>query len=62
MSWPRDWLKRLLTDDIDPETLRNRDPAKRIPPPRGALLKNETDVPRFERLAFRGGRSPSGTS
>jgi MoxR-like ATPase len=47
-----DWLKLLLTDDIDPETLKQRDPTKLIPPLHGALLKNEADVMLFERLAF----------
>jgi MoxR-like ATPase len=47
-----DWLKLLLVEDISPETLRNRDPAKLIPPLHGALLKNEEDVHLFERLAF----------
>src|SRR5512145_3325313 len=39
-----DWLKLLLTDDMDPEALRQRDPSKLIPPLHGALLKNEQDV------------------
>jgi MoxR-like ATPase len=47
-----DWLKLLMVEDISPETLRNRDPAKLIPPLHGALLKNEEDVQLFERLAF----------
>ena len=47
-----DWLKLLLNEDIDPETLRERDPRKVIPPLHGALLKNEQDVMLFERLAF----------
>ena len=47
-----DWLKLLLADDISPETLRERDPNKLIPPLHGALLKNEQDVHLFERLAF----------
>ena len=47
-----DWLKLLLTDDVDPETLKNRDQTKLIPPLAGALLKNEADVMLFERLAF----------
>jgi MoxR-like ATPase len=47
-----DWLKLLLHEDISPETLRERDPAKLIPPLHGALLKNEQDVHLFERLAF----------
>ena len=47
-----DWLKLLLTEDIDVDTLRERDPRKVIPPLHGALLKNEQDVMLFERLAF----------
>ena len=47
-----DWLKLLLIEDIDPETLRERSPSKLIPPLHGALLKNEQDVHLFERLAF----------
>ncbi len=47
-----DWLKLLLVEDISPEMLRTRDPAKLIPPLHGALLKNEQDVHLFERLAF----------
>ena len=47
-----DWLKLLLAEDIDLETLREKDPRKVIPPLHGALLKNEQDVHLFERLAF----------
>jgi MoxR-like ATPase len=47
-----DWLKLLLNEDIGPETLRERDPKKLIPPLHGALLKNEQDVHLFERIAF----------
>ncbi|HEV2300403.1 MAG TPA: MoxR family ATPase [Stellaceae bacterium] len=47
-----DWIKLLLVEDIPPEILRQRDPAKLIPPLHGALLKNEQDVHLFERLAF----------
>jgi MoxR-like ATPase len=47
-----DWLKLLMVEDISAETLRQRDPAKLIPPLHGALLKNEADVHLFERLAF----------
>jgi MoxR-like ATPase len=47
-----DWLKLLLNEDIDAETLRERDTKKMIPPLHGALLKNEQDVHLFERLAF----------
>jgi MoxR-like ATPase len=47
-----DWLKLLLVEDMPPEALRQRDPAKLIPPLYGALLKNEEDVHLLERLAF----------
>jgi MoxR-like ATPase len=47
-----DWLKLLMVEDIGPETLRERDNKKLIPPLHGALLKNEQDVHLFERLAF----------
>ena len=47
-----DWLKLLMSEDIGPETLREKDPTKLIPPLHGALLKNEQDVHLFERLAF----------
>jgi MoxR-like ATPase len=47
-----DWLKLLLAEDIDPETLRERNPNKLVPPLHGALLKNEQDIQLFERLAF----------
>ena len=47
-----DWLKLLLNEDVSPETLRERDPKRLIPPLHGALLKNEQDVHLFERLAF----------
>jgi MoxR-like ATPase len=51
-----DWLKLLLVDDIDAETLREKTPNKLIPPLHGALLKNEQDIHLFERLAFLGRR------
>ena len=51
-----DWLKLLLVEDIDPETLREKTPNKLIPPLHGALLKNEQDIHLFERLAFLGRR------
>ncbi|HEY1541507.1 MAG TPA: MoxR family ATPase [Xanthobacteraceae bacterium] len=47
-----DWLKLLMVEDIGPETLRERDPKKLVPPLAGALIKNEQDVHLFERLAF----------
>ncbi len=45
-----------MTDDIDPETLRQKDSSKLIPPLYGALLKNEADcaivrTPRLPRAA-----------
>jgi len=46
-----DWIKLLLAEDIDSETLRG-DSTKAIPKLHGALLKNEQDVHMFERLAF----------
>ncbi|MDJ1016454.1 MAG: MoxR family ATPase [Paracoccaceae bacterium] len=46
-----DWLKLLLTEDLDPEDLR-RDGSDALPRLHGALLKNEQDVALFERLAF----------
>jgi len=47
-----DWIKLLLNEDVSPETLRESDLKKNIPPLHGALLKNEQDVSVFERLAF----------
>ncbi|MEH3116150.1 MAG: MoxR family ATPase [Methylorubrum populi] len=47
-----DWLKLLVSEDVAPETLRERDRTKLIPPLHGALLKNEQDVSLFEKLAF----------
>ncbi|MEM9470898.1 MAG: MoxR family ATPase [Pseudomonadota bacterium] len=47
-----DWIKLLLNEDVTPETLRQKDQTKVIPPLHGALLKNEQDVALFERLAF----------
>ncbi|KMO10841.1 ATPase AAA [Methylobacterium indicum] len=47
-----DWLKLLMAEDIGPDSLRERDPRKLIPPLHGALLKNEQDVGLFEKLAF----------
>ncbi len=57
-----DWIKLLLVEDISPEVLRTRDPAKLIPPLHGALLKNEEDVHLLERLAFLHRRGERGTS
>ena len=47
-----DWLKLLLNEDVAPETLRESDPRKVIPPLAGALVKNEQDAHLLERLAF----------
>jgi MoxR-like ATPase len=47
-----DWLKLLMVEDVGPDTLRERDAKKLIPPLHGALIKNEQDVHLFERLAF----------
>ena len=56
-----DWLKLLMVEDIDAETLAERDPTKLIPPLHGALLKNEQDVHLFERLAFLARREGAGS-
>ncbi|MEQ3744783.1 MAG: MoxR family ATPase [Henriciella sp.] len=60
-----DWLKLLMNEDVDLETLAEQDPEKLTPPLHGALLKNEQDVALFERLAFlnrrqTGNRGPTG--
>ncbi len=47
-----DWLKLLMSEDMDPDTLRSKDTRTTIPPLHGALLKNEQDIHLFERLAF----------
>jgi MoxR-like ATPase len=47
-----DWLKLLMSEDIDVEALREKNPNKLVPPLHGALLKNEQDIQLFERLAF----------
>jgi len=46
-----DWIRLLVADDIEPETLR-ADAKNVLPKLHGALLKNEQDVHLFERLAF----------
>ena len=46
-----DWIRLLVADDVDPETLRG-DSKDALPKLHGALLKNEQDVHLFERLAF----------
>src|SRR3984885_1800640 len=55
-----DWVKVLMGEDIDENSLREKDPTKLIPPLHGALLKNEQDVQLFERLAFLARREGSG--
>jgi MoxR-like ATPase len=55
-----DWIRLLLAEDVAPEVLRAKDPAKLIPPLHGALLKNEQDVQLFERLAFLNRRERGG--
>ncbi|HMB48854.1 MAG TPA: MoxR family ATPase [Afifellaceae bacterium] len=47
-----DWIRLLVNEDIDPETIREKNAAKAIPPLYGALLKNEQDIQLFEKLAF----------
>ena len=46
-----DWIKLLVSDDVDAETLRENS-VNALPKLHGALLKNEQDVHLFERLAF----------
>ena len=46
-----DWIRLLVADDVDPDTLRG-DAKNALPKLHGALLKNEQDVHLFERLAF----------
>jgi MoxR-like ATPase len=46
-----DWIRLLMTDDLDADDLR-RSPRETLPRLHGALLKNEQDVHLFERLAF----------
>lgn len=46
-----DWIRLLVTDDIDPADL-SADRKSILPKLHGALLKNEQDVHLFERLAF----------
>jgi MoxR-like ATPase len=46
-----DWLKLLLSEDLNAEVLRE-DATQNLPKMHGALLKNEQDVHLFERLAF----------
>ncbi|WP_029617543.1 AAA family ATPase [Pseudorhizobium marinum] len=46
-----DWIRLLVSDDIDPADL-GADVRTALPKLHGALLKNEQDVHLFERLAF----------
>jgi len=46
-----DWIRLLVSDDVEPETLAASDKTA-LPKLHGALLKNEQDVHLFERLAF----------
>lgn len=46
-----DWIRLLVSDDVDPSDLRG-DVKNALPKLHGALLKNEQDVHLFERLAF----------
>ena len=46
-----DWIRLLVSEDIDPADLRG-DAKNALPRLHGALLKNEQDVHLFERLAF----------
>jgi MoxR-like ATPase len=46
-----DWIRLLVADDVEPETLAASD-KNALPKLHGALLKNEQDVHLFERLAF----------
>ena len=53
-----DWIRLLVADDVDPETLREK-ATNALPKLHGALLKNEQDVHLFERLAFMARRQGS---
>ena len=46
-----DWIRLLVSDDVDADTLSASD-KNALPKLHGALLKNEQDVHLFERLAF----------
>jgi len=46
-----DWIRLLVSDDVDPADLRG-DAKNALPKLHGALLKNEQDVHLFERMAF----------
>ncbi|MBY8916030.1 MoxR family ATPase [Nitratireductor rhodophyticola] len=46
-----DWIRLLVSDDVEPEDLRG-EAKNALPRLHGALLKNEQDVHLFEKLAF----------
>ncbi len=46
-----DWIRLLVSDDVDPADLRG-DAKNALPKLHGALLKNEQDVHLLERMAF----------
>jgi len=48
-----DWIRLLVAEGVPPETLRDRQAEKALPPLHGALLKNEQDLGLFERLVAR---------
>ncbi|MEN2979042.1 MoxR family ATPase [Tistrella bauzanensis] len=54
-----DWLKLLLAEDLDAETLREAKD-KALPPLYGALIKNEQDVSLAQRLVFMAKRRAEG--
>jgi MoxR-like ATPase len=47
-----DWIKLLVSEDIDPSILHSQDEKVVIPPLLGALLKNEQDLTLFEKLVY----------
>jgi MoxR-like ATPase len=47
-----DWIKLLLSEDIDPSVLHSDDDKVVIPPLLGALLKNEQDLTLFQKLVY----------
>ena len=47
-----DWIKLLVSEDIDPSILHSEDEKVVIPPLLGALLKNEQDLTLFEKLVY----------
>lgn len=47
-----DWIKLLLAQQLDPQTLANVDLNNELPPLAGALVKNEQDLGLFDRLRY----------